>query len=798
MDFKNGKVEFGTKADTLNRIKPFISLSEIPESYSFYVYEWRENPEKIRKNILDCFGETNVIVRSSAYSEDKEDSTKAGAHTSKGNIFTGNSSELSESIEEVVLSYKNFGDSDNAKDQVLVQLMIYDVSMSGVVFTQDMKTGAPYYVINYDDQTGRTDTVTSGGQYSNKTLFVQREAVNDLHSPRFKALLAAVREIEEATEHDSLDIEFAVSLDNKVRLFQVRKITTRPNWNRGITLRVNDAIGRIRSFVSDRFRPMTDLYGSRSIFGQMPDWNPVEMIGITPRPLALSLYRYLITDRAWRIARKQMGYAEPKGRQLMVSLSGHPYIDVRLSFHSFLPKDLSPLISNKLVDAWLSRLSEHKELHDKIEFEVAVTALTFNFEQSVAKQFPGKLTSSEKESFRLSLFHLTNNLLAGKIAPIEGELRKIEQLKTERDDVLKNYNNGIAAVSALLEDCLWHGIVPFSILARHAFISQSFLRSIVDRGAMDESEIFDFQSSIKTVAGDMAEDIGKLREGKLEPGRFMDNYGHLRPGTYDILSARYDQRVDLLNGFVNKAFTPVKKKGFLFTSKHLKEVGTLLCETGYKITAEELFSYIRSSISVREYAKFIFSKNISDALEIISNWGERIGLSKEELSFLTIHDILDAVNVAEGRTLEQYLRDKSLAGRQNYEITVALKFPYIIDKAEDVSIIPLLLNRPNFITNKTVRAPYVFFRGQEVGLSDITGKIVLIEGADPGFDWIFSCSLVGLITKYGGANSHMAIRCAEFELPAAIGCGEQLFDMTLRSPSVELNCADGRIIPVEG
>ena len=27
----------------------------------------------------------------------------------------------------------------------------------------------------------------------------------------------------------------------------------------------------------------------------------------------------------------------------------------------------------------------------------------------------------------------------------------------------------------------------------------------------------------------------------------------------------------------------------------------------------------------------------------------------------------------------------------------------------------------------------------------------------------------GLITKYGGVNSHMAIRCAELSVPAAIG-----------------------------
>ena len=43
-------------------------------------------------------------------------------------------------------------------------------------------------------------------------------------------------------------------------------------------------------------------------------------------------------------------------------------------------------------------------------------------------------------------------------------------------------------------------------------------------------------------------------------------------------------------------------------------------------------------------------------------------------------------------------------------------------------------------------------------------------------------------TKYGGANSHMAIRCAELDLPAAIGSGEQLFDSLLHASEVLLDC----------
>ena len=78
----------------------------------------------------------------------------------------------------------------------------------------------------------------------------------------------------------------------------------------------------------------------------------------------------------------------------------------------------------------------------------------------------------------------------------------------------------------------------------------------------------------------------------------------------------------------------------------------------------------------------------------------------------------------------------------------------------------------------------------------MNNRIVLIEGADPGYDWIFSQNIAGLITKYGGANSHMAIRCAEFGIPAAIGWGEQRYNAIKNSKQVHLDCSAGLLMPI--
>ena len=96
---------------------------------------------------------------------------------------------------------------------------------------------------------------------------------------------------------------------------------------------------------------------------------------------------------------------------------------------------------------------------------------------------------------------------------------------------------------------------------------------------------------------------------------------------------------------------------------------------------------------------------------------------------------------------------------------------------------------PNFITQKQVTAPVVNREAREA----LAGAIVCIPNADPGFDWLFAYPLAGLITAWGGANSHMAIRAGELGLPAAIGVGEVLYRTLSSAQRVHLDCAGKRV-----
>ena len=134
------------------------------------------------------------------------------------------------------------------------------------------------------------------------------------------------------------------------------------------------------------------------------------------------------------------------------------------------------------------------------------------------------------------------------------------------------------------------------------------------------------------------------------------------------------------------------------------------------------------------------------------------------------------------------MNETARSARKIWEIHSSVFLPHLISCLEDLSIIPIQKGTPNFITQISVKSEIIIVTAKNLEQLDIENKIVCIESADPGFDWIFSKKINGLITQYGGPNSHMAIRCTEFGLPAAIGVGKELFNRLKNINRVWLDC----------
>ena len=85
-----------------------------------------------------------------------------------------------------------------------------------------------------------------------------------------------------------LDIEFALNDSLSVYILQVRAITTQSNWDRSISKKIDITLKGIENFLETKLKPLDGIFGDTTVYGQMPDWNPAEMIGRAPHRLASS------------------------------------------------------------------------------------------------------------------------------------------------------------------------------------------------------------------------------------------------------------------------------------------------------------------------------------------------------------------------------------------------------------------------------------------------------------------------------------------------------------------------------
>ena len=267
---------------------------------------------------------------------------------------------------------------------------------------------------------------------------------------------------------------------------------------------------------------------------------------------------------------------------------------------------------------------------------------------------------------------------------------------------------------------------------------------------------------------------------------FENLFFHLRPGTYDITVKRSipsikKRDISSLNSILS--FKDVSKN--LLSSVEIKKIDKFLKKNDLKFNAIKLYNYIVLSLKLRENSKFIFTRALSDYLQIIEKWGQRRSLNVEKLSNFDVQNILRSI-----KTLKKKLNDDVF---QNQRIINSVcKLPYLITTNSDFFVASILISNQNFITEKKVISKTYNLR-KEQNTNAINGKIVLIENADPGFDWIFNYKIKGLVTKYGGVNSHMSIRCLELNIPAAIGVGDESFDKLILGDQVILNCKENRI-----
>lgn len=766
-------VAFGTKAETLEQLAPRLRSGRVLPLLHVSVAEWRRHPDAVVEAVLaQPWGGMPLIVRSSAQGEDAVAGSMAGRFTSIPDVWARDG--LAGAMDMVIASY---GTPFDGSHRVLVQPMLRNVVLSGVAFTCDPGSGAPYLVVNAH-RGADTTAVTGGAGTDLLTHYVHRS------SPPGEPWLAVLRrltdELEELLGAQALDIEFAfVAGDDMPVLLQVRPLVMAAPPLDAEEHRRHVAL--IADKVRQGNRPHPYLHGPRTVYGVMPDWNPAEIIGVRPRPLSLSLYRALVTDSIWAYQRHNYGYHNLRSFPLMVSFHGLPYVDVRVSFNSFLPADIDGELGDRLVSHYIDRLIATPALHDKVEFEIVFSCYTFDLPQRLARLEEAGFSRNDRDRLSESLRSLTNRIIGGDTGLWRGDAARIKELERRRAAILAADLDPVARIYWLLEDCKRYGTLPFAGLARAGFIATQTLRSLVAVGVLSDGDVARFMAGVDTVSGHMASDFAAL-----DRDAFLARYGHLRPGTYDILSPRYDEAPDRYFSWDDEPPPPRRHPRFALTLEQMRRINALLAEHGLEHDVVGLFDFLEEAIRGREHSKFVFTRSLSDALSLFRGLGADHGFSADDMSYA------DAALVTElyagSADLHATLADSIAVGRARYQLTRSLVLPPLIADADAVWDFALPPTEPNFVTQGRACGPVATPDG-----CDLTGAIVLIRNADPGFDWIFSHGIAGFVTAYGGVNSHMAIRAAELGLPAVIGAGETLFARWSTARVLELDAGNRQV-----
>ncbi len=769
------RLVFQTKAKNLQNLKNILKNAKVLDAVVTSLKEIIQDKEGVFKKITNL-NSKKLIIRSSSGSEDSLKSSNAGAFLSLANIDTSDKSQLFNALEKVGYSMPS------ESDQILIQPMLLDIHKCGVAFSVDKDNFSPYFCIEYDEN-GSNNSITDGSAKNAKVYFHYRENedVKDLHMQKVILLL---KELESLYGCNFLDVEFAFNRQNELFCLQVRPLIMQEKINLFNNLS-KEALHRLHKRFLSLQKPRSRVLGDRAIFGVMPDWNPAEIIGLRPKRLAFSLYKEIITDNIWAYQRDNYGYRDLRSHPLIHSFLGLPYVDVRLSFNSFIPKTLDENIAKKLVNYYLDKLYKNHELHDKVEFDVVFSCYDFHMAEKLECLLDYGFNKNEIKRIEFSLLNLTNSIVSIKNSLCLKDIEKSKQMIAYYENIIHSDFSTLDKIYWLLEECKRYGTLPFAGVARAAFVAMQLLNSLVEIGFFSKEEKNEFLNSLHTVSKTLSHELVALNEDSKQ--NFLKQFGHLRAGTYNILSPRYDEDFDGYFDLKQKGEIQ-KEKEFKISDEKLQCLDQILKVHGIKVNAKEFFSFLKIAIEGRESVKFEFSKLLSRAISLIENLGNYYGISKEDMAHLDIKSILNLYSSVYSKNPKDKFFNEINENKQEYKLSLAVKLPALLTDAHQIFGFFSSHIHPNFITQKSITA----FTAKEND-KDLEGKIVLIYAADPGYDYLFTKNIAGLITCYGGANSHMAIRASELGMPAVIGVGEENFEKYLKAKKINIECESEQI-----
>lgn len=707
------------KRAMLEWLRPRTRRSLVADGIGVARTSWRSARGETLDTIARRFAGARIAVRSDAADEDAAGGSDAGRHRSVLAVDAADGDAVARAIDAVFASYAR----SDPRDEVFVQLQVAPVRHACVAFTHALPDAAPYYVVSIAAGP-RTDAVTRGDADVD-TWYVARDRAAAVTLPRaVRDCLDALREVEAITGMQPCEIELALDAGGSAWLLQARALAC-PRHDAHATTTARHAV---ESALAREAAP--------PLLGMMPDWNPAELLGEHPRPLARTLFDRLVTRRAWSIGRAALGHAGG-GRDLLRFHAGRPYVDVRTSFHSLLPASLDADLGARLVDAACARLRAQPHLHDKVEFEVMPAALHFGFDAWFAARYAGAFAAVDVAALACALREpmrraLDRSRTARLHAGFERDLRL--QAPPVHDGALARWLGRLELRTA----------ARFAEAARQAFMLEAMMRSAVEHGLLDAAILRQLRSGATA---------GRVGDGDDD---------HVRAGTFEIAApTRREWRLvaaaPALAGPAPPPRAPVATR-----------LAAALHGLGVEADAHALCAHYVDVLRTREFGKFALARAVSLGLDALGERARICGIARDDAGWLELDALLDPF------ADPHHLHAAVATARRRHAVEAGVRMPLLIDGAR-LDVVHHAAGQPNYVGHGRIHGRVARIEATTHPASVPLRSIVAIASADPGYDWIFQRQPRALLTAFGGPNSHMAIRCAAAGVPALLGVGPDAF-----------------------
>ena len=743
------------KGATLAWLAPRLRASRVPHAIGLAWVEWRARREQCLRRIGDAIDTPLAVVRSDRGDEDRIRESAAGRYRSYLDVARDDPACLAEAIDAVFDSYGRA----RAEDRVLVQQQVAPISAAVVASTHGLPDGAPYYALSLS-RGPRSDAVTRGDS-DVETWYVSRDRADTAALPEpIRACLDALLELERLAGMTPCEAEIVIGDAGIPWTVQLRRLAI--------------AVGDDRAVVTLRRNTQARIAAARGrvpLLGMMPDWNPAELLGEHPRPLACDLFDRLIARRAWRIGRAAFGYSQRCAPRLLHVHGGRPYIDVAASFRSLLPSTLEESLAERLVAAWIARLEGEPSLHDKIEFEIAITSVTCDFDAMFEARHGHLFSSHERDALRSALLPVTKRVLD---AALTKRLTGLFEQAPRHPSVAEP-----RALRRRLREIEMGIGVAFAAAARQAFVAEALLRSAVNIGALTAERLGEIKRGIETVASEFQHawaDAGEDREP------LMHRFGRQRAGTFDLCAPTL---TDIASELDERTPRPATSTAAVtLAPEEAARLTHALAASGIEIPAQDLMTQYARAVRARELGKFALADAVSSVLDALASLAQKYGIGREEAGWLKLDTLLapDAGGLR--------LREKARAARARHSLEARLRMPLLVGRG-GLDVVAFLPGRPSYFGTGRVHARPV--RADAYSRPETVPRhaLLAIASADPGFEWMFLRRPAAIVTAYGGPNSHIAIRCAELGIPALLGVGPEAFRRILGTSHVMIDFDSG-------